>query len=189
MDYSEGSARLKEYRREIAATRTKMRALQKDMPPEPVGDYVFQTIDGEVCLAELFGGKEDLFVVHNMGASCPSCTLWADGYNGTYAQLADRAAFVVASPDPPAAQKKFAAARGWKFPMVSDPGKAFAAAMGYAKNGSPLPGVSVFKKRNGGVVRVSDARFNEYDDFCAFWHFIDLLPEGRDGWAPRVKHG
>lgn len=188
IDYRQASARLDGYRREIAETRTKMRALQKEILPEPVQDHVFQTLDGEVRLSELFGGKEDLFVIHNMGTSCPNCTLWADGYNGVYGHLANRAAFVVASPDTPQTQKSFAEKRGWRFPMVSDAGKKFAAAMGYLEDGVPLPGVSVFKKRNGGIVRVSDTRFSPGDDFCAVWHFLDLLPEGRNGWGPRFSY-
>ena len=188
MGYRKASARLNEYRREIAETRAKMRALQKEILPEPVRDHIFETSNGEVRLSELFGAREDLFVIHNMGTSCPNCTLWADGYNGAYDHLASRAAFVVSSPDPAAVQQKFAASRGWRFPMVSDPEQKFAEAMGYLENGTLLPGVSVFKKRNGGIVRVSDTRFSPGDDFCAVWHFIDLIPEGRDGWSPRFKY-
>jgi predicted dithiol-disulfide oxidoreductase (DUF899 family) len=188
VDYREASARLNEYRREIAATRAKMRALQKQTLPEPVRDHSFGTNDGEVRLSQLFGAREDLFVIHNMGASCPYCTLWADGYNGTYEHLANRAAFVVASPDPPEAQRKLAEKRGWRFRMVSDTDRRFAEAMGYLDEGALLPGVSVFRKRNGGIVRVSDARFSPGDDFCSLWHFFDLIPEGRDGWAPRFSY-
>ena len=75
--------------------------------------------------------SSDLFVIHNMGRSCPNCTLWADGFNGIYPHIADRAAFVVASPDPPDVQQSFAASRGWRFPMVSHQGSSFAADMGY----------------------------------------------------------
>jgi peroxiredoxin len=38
---------------------------------------------------------------------------------GIYNHLADRAAVVVVSPDPPEVQQRFAQSRGWKFPMVS----------------------------------------------------------------------
>ena len=57
---------------------------------------------------QLFGSMKDLFVIHNMGSGCPYCTLWADGYNGIYEHLTSRAAFVIASPDSPAAQQRFA---------------------------------------------------------------------------------
>ncbi len=115
MDYRRGSERLAEYRRQIAETRARMRGVQRDLEPEPVADHVFATTDGEVRLSELFGAKDDLFVIHNMGRSCPYCTLWADGYNGAYPHLASRAAFVVASPDPPEVQRKFAEAEDGVF--------------------------------------------------------------------------
>lgn len=70
-----------------------------------------------VRLSDLFGRHEDLMVVHNMGSSCPGCTLWADGYNGVHHHVVTRAAFVVSSPDPPDVQEAFAASRGWRFLM------------------------------------------------------------------------
>jgi predicted dithiol-disulfide oxidoreductase (DUF899 family) len=96
-----------------------------------------------VRLSELFGDKADLFVIHNMGQSCPYCTLWADGFNGAYAHLSNRAAFVVSSPDTPEKQRKFAESRHWTFPMVSHEGTTFAEDMGYHQDGSWMPGVSV----------------------------------------------
>ena len=188
MRYREGSRKLGAYRKRIAALRQRMRAVQQSIEPQPVDDYTFASPKGPVRLSQLFGDKRDLIVIHNMGSHCPYCTLWADGYNGTYEHLANRAAFVVASPDPPEAQGKLAEKRGWRFRMVSDTDRRFAEAMGYLDEGALLPGVSVFRKRNGGIVRVSDARFSPGDDFCSLWHFFDLIPEGRDGWAPRFSY-
>src|SRR5437762_3215437 len=69
-------------------------------------DYSFKTWDGgELSLAQLFGDKRDLILVHNMGKHCAYCTLWADGFNGVVPHLEDRAAFVVVSNDPPDVQK------------------------------------------------------------------------------------
>ncbi|TVS08776.1 MAG: DUF899 domain-containing protein, partial [Phycisphaerales bacterium] len=47
---------------------------------EPVGEYAFTTSDGEVSLADLFAGKRDLLIIHNMGKRCSYCTMWADGF-------------------------------------------------------------------------------------------------------------
>lgn len=189
MDYRQANTQLNEYRRQIAETRARMREVQRNAEPELVADHAFETANGDVRLSSLFGAKPDLFLIHNMGKACPYCTMWADGYNGTYDHLADRAAFVVASPDSPEVQQSFAASRGWRFPMVSDRDTQFAAAMGYVEDGNPLPGVSVFKKTNGAVVRVSDAHLAPGDDFCTAWHFFDLLPEGSAGWRPRFSYG
>lgn len=188
--YAEGAKRLKALREQIAETRREMRKIQESTPPEPVRDYVLAGKDGEVRLSELFGEKGELFVIHNMGTTCPSCTMWADGFNGVYQHLADRAAFVVSSPDAPDVQQKFAKGRGWRFPMVSHAGTTFAADMGYlSESGRPMPGVSVFKLKGGQIVRVADASFDNGDDFCPVWHMLDLLPEGAGEWRPRFRYG
>ena len=141
-------------------------------------------------LSELFGEKPDLIVIHNRGTSCPNCTLWADGFNGIYDHLADRAVFVVSSPDPPAVQKRFAAGRGWRFPMISHEGTTFAADMGYrSEEGGWLPGISVFRRDRNRILRVSDAEFDQGDDFCALWHIFDLLPGGAGDWRPKYRYG
>jgi predicted dithiol-disulfide oxidoreductase (DUF899 family) len=141
------AAKLADYRRRIADLRREMLALRTGVEPEEVLDYAFATPQGPICLSDLFGPRRDLIVIHNMGASCPYCTLWADGYNGIYPHLAERAAFVVSSPDAPDVQQAFAAGRGWRFPMVSHLATTFAADMGYrSESGGWLPGVSVFKK-------------------------------------------
>ena len=107
MDYKSTSAKLAEFRSEIAAIRKKMRAAQAGVEPEEVADYQLATLQGTVRLSELFGGKADLILIHNMGTTCPNCTLWADGLNGIYHHLLDRAAVVVTSPDPPEVQQRF----------------------------------------------------------------------------------
>jgi predicted dithiol-disulfide oxidoreductase (DUF899 family) len=188
MTYSETTAKLAQYRERIAALREEMRGLQETIEPEAVKDYRFATAAGEVSLSQLFGEQRDLFVIHNMGASCPYCTLWADGFNGVTQHLANRAAFVVSSPDVPAKQAEFAASRGWRFPMVSHQGSSFARDMGYGGDEGWMPGVSVFRKAGSQILRVADTGFCPGDEFCAVWHFFDLIPEGAGDWEPRYKY-
>jgi predicted dithiol-disulfide oxidoreductase (DUF899 family) len=176
-------ARFQEARKEL------QQALAEEARGE-VKDYSFTTLKGAVLLSALFGKKRDLFVIHNMGVSCNACTMWADGFNGLYPHISDRASFVVSSPDAPETQAEFAASRGWKFPMVSTQGTSFAADMGFAnKAGKPMPGVSAFQKHDGKIVRVSASGFNESDEFCSVWRFFDLLPEGPDAWRPKQTYG
>jgi predicted dithiol-disulfide oxidoreductase (DUF899 family) len=189
MEYRENATALAAYRSQIADIRRKMRELQAAVEPEPVADHGFATVDGTARLSELFGTKDDLIVIHNMGTSCPECTLWADGFNGIYHHLANRAAFVVCGPDPPDVQRRFAAGRGWRFPMVSHMGTDFAADMGYrSASGGWRPGVSVFRRDGDRIVRVSDTSFQPGDDFCAVWHLLDLLPDGAAGWSPKFNY-
>jgi peroxiredoxin len=165
-----------------------MRKVQADVEPQEVANYEFRVPDGIVTLTELFGDHEDLMVVHNMGVSCPGCTLWADGYNGIHQHVTSRAAFVVSSPDAPEVQQKFAASRGWVFPMVSHMGNSFAQDMGYRTATRLLPGMSVFKLKANKILRVSDVTWSPGDDFCTIWHMFDLLPEGPAGWMPKLRY-
>jgi predicted dithiol-disulfide oxidoreductase (DUF899 family) len=189
MKYAAGSEKMLAYRRQIADIRQKMRATLASVEPQEVPDYEFQTPAGTVRLSELFGDHEDLMVVHNMGSSCPGCTLWADGYNGVHHHVITRTAFAVSSPDTPAVQQQLAQARGWKFRMVSHLGTTFAADMGYRSDqGRWRPGISVFKRAESKILRVSDAAWSPGDDFCTVWHFFDLLPEGAAGWSPKLSY-
>jgi predicted dithiol-disulfide oxidoreductase (DUF899 family) len=188
MDYSTGTKRLADFRSQISSIREEMRKVRAAIEPQEVKDYTFATDAGDVPLSKLFGKNKDLVVIHNMGSSCPYCTLWADGYNGIYEHLASRAAFVVASPDPPAVQHKFAASRGWKFPMVSHNGTSFAEDMGYRSGRSWRPGISVFRREGKRILRVSDSDACPGDDFCTVWHIFDLLPDGPGAWKPEFGY-
>ena len=79
MKYRQGSRRLEAYRKRIATLRKRMLDIQRRIEPQPVDDYTFASTKGPVRLSQLFGGKRDLIVIHNMGTHCPNCTLWADG--------------------------------------------------------------------------------------------------------------
>jgi predicted dithiol-disulfide oxidoreductase (DUF899 family) len=189
MNYAESRQALIEQRRKLDDLRSEIRALQASTEPEPVDDYRFETPRGEIRLSQLFGDKRDLIVVHNMGSTCASCTMWADGFNGVYQHLAARAAFVVVSNDASDLQKTFADDRGWRFPMVSSRGTSFHFDMGYSDPDHPiLPGVSVFRKDGDRVVRVTDADIGDFDGFCIVSHLFDLLPEGIAGFRPRFRY-
>ena len=188
MKYPDVSERLDNYRRQIAAIRARMRETQAEVEPQEVSDYELQTPAGPVRLSQLFGDHEHLIVIHNMGKSCPACTMWADGYNGIHHHVTSRVAFVVSSPDPPEVQREFAASRGWKFPLVSHAGTTFAADLGFRRDKGWKPGVTVFRRQGQKIFRVSDATFSPGDDFCTVWHLFDLLPGGPGDWRPKIRY-
>ena len=164
----------------IQELREKIVKLRKRRPDEVVEDYEFESLDGPVRLSELFGGKRDLMVVHNMGKSCPMCTLWADGFNGIVNHLEDRAAFVMSSPDAPAEQKRFADSRGWRFRLVSVGDR--------DEKGGYWPGVSAFQMKDGKPVRVGTAGFGPLDEFSPMFNLMALFPEGQDDWWPKFSY-
>jgi predicted dithiol-disulfide oxidoreductase (DUF899 family) len=172
---------------QILSLKQELATLRRAQPPQPVEDHVFATPEGPRRLSELFGDREDLLVVHNMGVGCSYCTLWADGFNGVVPELLSRAAFVLVSPDPAEKARRFAAGRGWRFPVVSDESLAFSKALGRWQEDSIWPGVSGLRRTADGIVRIATADLGEGDDFCAVWHLFDLLRDGWNGWSPAFR--
>jgi predicted dithiol-disulfide oxidoreductase (DUF899 family) len=186
--HNPGLRKMADLHQRIIELRQQMTDLMKATPQE-VQDYTFKTIDGDVSLSSLFGGKPDLLMVHNMGTGCTGCTLWADGFNGIYPHLANRAAFCISSPDTPETQQEFAASRGWRFPMVSHQGSSFAEDMGYrGEDGSWHPGLSSFRIDNAKITRIATTPMGPFDDYCPVWHMFNLLQDGPDGWQPQYKY-
>lgn len=146
-----------------------------------------------VALADLFGDKDDLILVHNMGKRCVYCTLWADGINGFHQHIQDRTSFVVISPDDPATQKEFATSRGWKFKMLSDKDRTFSIDMGFGKMKDDkyyaMPGYSTFHRETDGTIkRIGYDEFGPGDLYAPIWHMLDLLPAGAAGWEPQYEY-
>src|SRR5918995_2283462 len=57
-------------------------------------EYRFETDEGSALLADLFQGRSQLLVYHFMfgpdyTAGCPSCSMIADGFNGSVVHLAN----------------------------------------------------------------------------------------------------
>lgn len=174
---------------ELVRSSQKLAALKRRQPLEHVADYHLAGPRGPVKLSALFGRKRDLIVIHNMGRSCRYCTMWADGFNGLLPHLADRAAFAVVSPDPVAVQRKFAAGRGWKFPMYSAQDSPFTHDMGFEDQpGEPQPGVTTFRHERGKIFRVASAPFGPFDAFCATWPLFALLADGVADWQPKYRY-
>jgi predicted dithiol-disulfide oxidoreductase (DUF899 family) len=180
-----------ELSRQIEGLKAKLSEARRRRPKETVGNHTLLGTDGvPVSLSALFGEKDDLIVVHNMGRGCAYCTMWADGFNGVVTHLEDRAAFVVVSPDEPAVQAEFAESRGWRFPMVSAAGSGFTHAMGFEdKPGDYMPGFSVFRRLpDGSIVRTGRDFFGPGDDYCSPWRLFDLLDGGVGEWGPKYRY-
>ncbi len=175
----------------LKAERTKLRRAQQ---PTPVENYTLRRPDGSpVTLVELFGQRDELLLVHNMGKSCSYCTLWADGLNGLTDHLVDRAAFVLTSPDEPAELREFARGRGWRFPVASIAGTRLAHDLGFymeeSVEGEPpgyWPGVSALRKDGNAIERTGWSFFGPGDDFCAMWPLSELLPPS--DWQPKYDY-
>ena len=177
--------------KELEKCKAKVSKLRREFAAQKMDDYTFYDPDGKkIPLSSLFGDKEDLILIHNMGKECRYCTLWADGFNGVYWHLENRAGFVVASPNDPATVKTFSQGRGWKFKMISMHETSFNKDMGFeSEKGKPMPGVSTFHRdTDGKISRIGAAYFGPGDEFCAVWHILDLLKDGPNGWEPKYSY-
>jgi predicted dithiol-disulfide oxidoreductase (DUF899 family) len=185
---------IEELTRQIEELKWKLSEARRRRPPEPVADHTLLSQDGEtVTLSALFGDKDDLLVIHNMGQGCSYCTMWADGFVSALPHLQDRAAFVVVPPDEPEVQRAFAASRGWTFPMASGAGGEFIRAMGFdhGESGSHdyWPGISAFHRNpDGSIVRTGKDIFGPGDDYCPPWRMFDLLEGGAGDWEPKTSY-
>jgi predicted dithiol-disulfide oxidoreductase (DUF899 family) len=178
---------------EIAEKRKQINALKREWGARPVDDVVLDGWDGPVRLSELFGGKSDLVLVHNMGRECVMCTMWADGFNGVAMHLAARTAFAVCSPNSVDEQKAFAAGRGWTFRMVSDPTGDFTESLGYLvpHEGKKwaVPGVSLLHRDpDGSIRRTARDFFGPGDLYSSPWHLWDLIATPGPEWFPRFDY-
>ena len=187
----ETTIRIDELEKEILEKKKELAELRRAQPREDVMDYSFQTANGDVKLSELFDGRPDLLIIHNMGQACRYCMLWADGFNGVLPHLENRTAVVMVNPDPVEQQQKFAKDRGWNYKIVRDATGEFSKAMGMhgEEEGSFWPGATGFSRgADGSIKRVASAPFGEGDDFCATWHLLDLLADGWNEWEPKYRY-
>lgn len=189
-----GEAQLAEAMADLERAKQRLVDLRRRFPAEPVSDYELAGPDGSVKLSAMFGGKSDLILIHNMGAGCPYCTMWADGFNGVLQHIESRAAFVVVSPDAPEVQQRLAGKRGWRFRMYSAQGTTFIEDMGFGSeeehyDSHAMPGVSTFHRNaDGSIVRVARDFFGPGDLYCGVWHLFDLLRDGPSDWEPRFQY-
>lgn len=176
---------------ELTAAKKRLVELRKQLPRDDITNYTLTTPDGEsVQLADLFGDKSDMILIHNMGKGCRYCTLWADGFNSILDHLQNRAAFIVTTPNKPKVVKEFSESRNWQFPIFSAHGTTLFADLGFESDkGDPWPGVSTLHKdESGKITRIAKAFFGPGDDFCSVWHFFDMLADGANKWEPQYNY-
>jgi len=93
--------------------------------------YTFDSTDGPTTLADLFAGRSQLMIYHFMmgpdwSEGCPSCSFWADNFNGIDVHLANRdTTFLAVSRAPLDAIQSYKHRMGWDFSWVSSLGSDF----------------------------------------------------------------
>jgi predicted dithiol-disulfide oxidoreductase (DUF899 family) len=94
-------------------------------------EYRFDTNEGSASLADLFRGRSQLLVYHFMfgpdyTAGCPSCSMIADAFNGSFVHLANHDVMLWAVSRAPLAKlQAYKRRMGWSFPWASSFGSDF----------------------------------------------------------------
>jgi predicted dithiol-disulfide oxidoreductase (DUF899 family) len=193
-------AKEKEFTRardELARHRRELPWVKVDKP------YTFDAAEGRVSLGDLFGGNGQLLIYHFMMGpdweeGCPSCSFWADNYNGVDVHLAHRdTALVAVSRAPLAKIDAYKKRMGWTFRWVSSAGSDFnfdydasfePDEEGLRYNfgtikpfGEETPGISAFRRGDGGAIyRTYSTYARGLDMLNGAYHLLDLTSKGRD---------
>ncbi len=199
---------------DLKQQRERVAALRRRLPMStPVDDYAFTEIDapigrsGEqrsVKLSELFTDPaKPLIVIHFMWnpadqSPCPMCTMWADGYDAVAPHLRQNANVVCIAKQSVAEFRDFAASRNWRnLRLVSSGGTTFNRDFGMENEaGNQMPGLSVFLCDADGnlshtyttTALIGPDKRRGLDLYSPVWNMLDLLPEGRGEWWPRLSY-
>lgn len=167
--------------------------------------YSFEDSTGAVELADLFDGRSQLLVYHFMFGpdwteGCPSCSFWADNFDGVSVHMRHRdVSFVTVSRAPYEQLDRYRRRMGWTFRWVSSYGSDFnrdfgvsfdddqrqrGAEYNYTHQSSPpdeAPGMSAFViDTNRDVYHTYSTYGRGLDPINGCYQMLDLVAKGRD---------
>jgi predicted dithiol-disulfide oxidoreductase (DUF899 family) len=191
--------------KEFTRQRDALSAERRELPWVEVGEsYAFDGPAGKESLSDLFGGTRQLLVYHFMFGpdweeGCPSCSFWADNYNGIATHLKHRDVQLVAISRAPLAKlEAYKRRMGWSFKWVSSLGNDFnrdyhvsftpeeqkTAYYNFERQGfgtTEAPGISVFLKDDRGrIFHTYSCYARGLDAVNGAYQLLDLVPKGRD---------
>ena len=192
--------------KEFTRLRDELSQQRRELPRVKVDkEYVFDGPNGKETLAELFAGRSQLIVHHFMFGpdweeGCPSCSLWADNYDGIIQHLNHRdVTLVTISRSPLDKLQAYRKRMEWGFKWVSSLNNEFNRDYHVSfteedlkgdtyynytmrkSGGSEAPGISVFyKDQNGVVFHTYSSYARGLDILNGTYHLLDLVPKGRD---------
>lgn len=193
--------------KELTRLRDELSRERRQLPWEKVEkDYVFDGPNGKETLADLFAGRSQLVIYHFMYGpdweeGCPSCSFWADNFNGIVIHLNHRDITLLAVSRAPLDElKAYKKRMGWNFKWVSSfandfnrdyhvsftPDEMAKGEMFYNFRvgqfpSEEAPGVSVFyKDQQGDIFHTYSCYSRGLDMLNGAYHYMDLVPKGRD---------
>jgi len=185
-------------------------ALRRKLPPggEVAHDYKFDEGERKIRLAQLFERGKDSLILYSymfgpdMKAPCPMCTSFLDSLDGAAPHVLQRANLAVVAKSPIGRIREFARSRGWRnLRLLSSAGNSYNRDYhGEAPDGSQLPSLNVFVRRNGKILHFFHTELmfakaekgqnqRHIDMAWPLWNLLDFTPEGRGGdWYPKLEY-
>jgi predicted dithiol-disulfide oxidoreductase (DUF899 family) len=174
--------------RQIFELNRKLNELRRESEGEEVRNYEFDTLEGQTTLLDLFGGRDRLLLIHNMGQGCRYCTLWADGFNGFVPHLESAMALALVSKDAPELQRRFANSRGWRFRLASHGGGDYIREQSVMAGENNMPGAVLYERREDRLFRKNSCIFGPGDLYCPAWQFLAMAGMGVEDWTPQYRY-
>ena len=185
---SDAAAMISDLERQVFELTERLNAMRRAAIGTPVPDYDLQNIEGATRLRELFGDRDKLLAIHNMGEGCRYCTLWADGINAFLPHLESELSVVLLSRDPPATQRRFANSRGWRFRLASHGGGDYIREQSTSPGVENMPGAVLYELDDGAILRKNAVVFGPGDLFCSVWNLLALAGFSTDNWTPQFGY-
>lgn len=190
--------------------------LRRELPPGGVvpEDYEFDEVrldadePRKVRLSSLFEDGKDSLIVYGFmygpdwSDPCPLCTSVTDGTNGIAPHVRAKTNFVTVAKAPAAKLKALAEERGWhNTRLLSSANNSFNKdylAEWPGDYGDHHPMMNVFVRRDGEIrhfwaselffVPMDGGHPRHVDMVWPLWHLLDLTPEGREDFLPRLSY-
>ena len=182
------SETISDLEKQIFELTTRLNELRKSSTGDVVPNYTFATLNGESTLLDLFGDRDQLLLIHNMGQGCRYCTLWADGFNGFLPHLESELAVVLVSKDSPEVQRQFANSRDWRFRLASHGGGDYIREQTVCQGEMNMPGAVVYERDNDTIRRRNSCVFGPGDLYCSMWGLLALAGRDDGNWTPQYRY-
>jgi len=193
--------------KEFTELRDQLSQQRRDLPWVEVDkEYVFDGANGKETLSDLFDGRSQLIVYHFMydptwHAGCPSCSFWADNFNGIVVHLNQRDVTMIGVSRAPYNKiDSYKKQLGWNFKWISSFDTDFnfdyfvsftpeefakkKASYNFISQDpriSEREGVSVFyKDPSGKIFHTYSTYARGLDILNTAYNYLDLVPKGRD---------
>ena len=193
--------------KQFSRLRDELSQQRRDLPWEKIEkEYVFEEVNGQVTLADLFDNRSQLIIYHFMfdpdwDEGCKACSFLADHYDPSIIHLNQRdVTMVTVSRAPLEKLEVFKKRMGWNFKWVSSLKSDFnwdfqvsfksedikkkQVYYNYERRAFPVnegPGISVFSKDpSGNLFHTYSSYARGLDMFLGAYYLLDIVPKGRD---------